>query len=251
MEVYVRVLCQVPPHSDAAPANIKEGYWLSLRPAFPVTEVLRDFPFGVEETEKATFHALTFVDLLGQDGGLLVLHPGTQFFRRDEQGVVGNLVMREWEFAFYARVWLAHLCGVPLPPDAAWGRDNSQRATTSRARVQPACVLRGSPGPARRLAPAEEFSRGGSRRRPTLRTPPQDRRQRRIARRRSGRTAPRDGAHARLSGGCRDRDQFTRQQSGRRGAQTQHPPDHCGTVEDPHIRTQVRVKDVVGETPDR
>jgi hypothetical protein len=100
VEVYVRMLCQVPPHSDAAPANIKEGYWLSLRPAFPVTEVLRDFPFGVEETKKATFHALTFVDLLGQDGGLLVLHPGTQFFRRDEQGVVGNLVMREWESHF-------------------------------------------------------------------------------------------------------------------------------------------------------
>jgi len=100
VEVYVRVLCQVPPHSDAQPANIKEGYWLSLHPAFPVTEVLRDFPFGIEETNKRTFHALTFVDLLGQDGGLLVLHLGTQFFRRDEQGVVGNLVMREWESHF-------------------------------------------------------------------------------------------------------------------------------------------------------
>jgi alpha-mannosidase len=100
VEVYVRVLCQVPPHSDATPANIKEGYWLSLRPRFPVTEVLRDFPFGVEETKNATFHALTFVDLVGKDGGLLVLHPGTQFFRRDEQGVVSNLVMREWESHF-------------------------------------------------------------------------------------------------------------------------------------------------------
>jgi hypothetical protein len=97
VEVDVRVLCQVPPHSDAAPANIKEGYWLSLRPAFPVTEGLRDFPFGVEETKNPTFHALTFVGLLGKDGGLRVLHPGTQFFRRGERGVVGNLVMREWE----------------------------------------------------------------------------------------------------------------------------------------------------------
>jgi len=100
VEVYVRMLCQVPPHSDAAPANIKEGYWLSLHPAFPVNEVLRDFPFGIEETRNTTFHALTFVDLLGKDGGLLVLHPGTQFFRRDERGVVGNLVMREWESHF-------------------------------------------------------------------------------------------------------------------------------------------------------
>jgi alpha-mannosidase len=102
VEVYVRILCQVPPHSDAAPANIKEGYWLSLRPAFPVTEVLRDFPFGVEETKNPTFHALTFVDLLGKDSGLLMLHSGTQFFRRDERGVVGNLVMREWE-SFFTR----------------------------------------------------------------------------------------------------------------------------------------------------
>jgi hypothetical protein len=100
VEVYVRVLCQVPPHSDSTPANIKEGYWLSLRPAFPATEVLRDFPFGIEETERSTFHALTFVDLVGKEGGLLVLHSGTQFFRRDEQGVVGNLVMREWESHF-------------------------------------------------------------------------------------------------------------------------------------------------------
>ena len=100
VEVYVRILCQVPPHSDAAPANIKEGYWLSLRPAFPVTQVLRDFPFGVEETKNPTFHALTFVDLLGKDSGLLMLHSGTQFFRRDERGVVGNLVMREWESHF-------------------------------------------------------------------------------------------------------------------------------------------------------
>jgi hypothetical protein len=99
-EVYVRMLCEVPPHSDAAPANVKEGYWLALRPAFPVTTVLRDFPFGVEETKNPTFHALTFVDLLGKDGGLLVLHPGTQLFRREERGGVGNLVMREWESHF-------------------------------------------------------------------------------------------------------------------------------------------------------
>ena len=29
-----------------------------------------------------------------------MLHSGTQFFRRDERGVVGNLVMREWESHF-------------------------------------------------------------------------------------------------------------------------------------------------------
>ena len=47
-----------------------------------------------------SFHALTFVDLLGKDAGLLVLHPGTQWFRRDEKGAVSNLLMREWESHF-------------------------------------------------------------------------------------------------------------------------------------------------------
>ena len=100
VEVYSRMLALVPPHSDAAPADIREGYWLSLAPAFPVQTLLRDYPFGVESTGKSTFHALTFVDLVGDDGGLLVLHPGTQFFRRDEKGGVSNLVMREWESHF-------------------------------------------------------------------------------------------------------------------------------------------------------
>ncbi len=100
VEVLTRVLAQLPPHSDAAPADIKEGYWASLRPGFPVKRVLRDFPFGVEETKNGAFHALTFVDLLGDDMGLLVLHPGTQYFRRESSGALSNLLMREWESHF-------------------------------------------------------------------------------------------------------------------------------------------------------
>ena len=143
VEVYVRILCQVPPHSDPAPANIKEGYWLSLRPAFPVTEVLRDFPFGIEETKNPTFHALTFVDLLGKDGGLLMLHSGTQFFRRDEQGVVGNLVMREWESHFTREY------GWPIYAEYRYrliphgiGMAHSERLRAARAFSRPAfCVV--------------------------------------------------------------------------------------------------------------
>ncbi len=100
VEVDTRVLAQVPPHSDAAPADIREGYWLCLRPAFPAKQVIRDYPFGAEETKHAAFHALSFVDLLGEDRGLLLLHMGTQFFKRDENGVVSNLIMREWESHF-------------------------------------------------------------------------------------------------------------------------------------------------------
>jgi alpha-mannosidase len=100
VEITTRVLAQLPPHSDAAPADIKEGYWVSLVPNFPVAHVLRDFPFGVEETNNPAFHALTFVDLLGADQGLLVLHAGTQYFRREDSGAVSNLMMREWESHF-------------------------------------------------------------------------------------------------------------------------------------------------------
>jgi alpha-mannosidase len=100
VEVTARVLALVPPHSDVSPPDIKEGYWFSLVPGFPVTRVLRDFPFGVEETKKPALHALTFVDLLGPDRGLLVLHAGTQYFRREDSGKVSNLVMREWESHF-------------------------------------------------------------------------------------------------------------------------------------------------------
>ena len=100
VEVYSRMLTFIPPHSDAAPADIKEGYWFSLVPAFPASTLLRDYPFGVEPTNTPRFHGLSFVDLLGKDVGLLLLHSGTQFFRRDEGGGISNLVMREWESYF-------------------------------------------------------------------------------------------------------------------------------------------------------
>jgi hypothetical protein len=93
------MLAGVPPHSDAAPADIKEGYWFSFAPAFQPTNVVRDFPFGIEPTQKSAFHSLTFVDLVGKDLGLLVLHLGTQWFRKDDRGF-SNLVMREWASHF-------------------------------------------------------------------------------------------------------------------------------------------------------
>ena len=100
VEIYSRLMTLVPPQRDVHPADILEGYWFSLTPSFPVTTFLRDYPFGVEPTKNPTFHALTFLDLVGKDAGLLVLHPGTQFFRRDKGNGISNLVMREWESFF-------------------------------------------------------------------------------------------------------------------------------------------------------
>jgi alpha-mannosidase len=100
LEVTSRLLALVPPQSDVSPPDIKEGYWVSFAPGFPVTRVLRDYPFGVEETKNPAFHGLTFVDLLGENRGLLLLHPGTQYFQREASGRISNLVMREWESYF-------------------------------------------------------------------------------------------------------------------------------------------------------
>jgi hypothetical protein len=143
VEVYSRMLTLVPPHSDAAPADIKEGYWFSLVPAFPLTALLRDYPFGVEPTNTPTFHGLTFVDLLGKDTGLLLLHSGTQFFRRDAAGGISNLVMREWESHFtreYGWPIYAEYRHALLPHGAAGGRfavNNADRLRAAAAFTRP------------------------------------------------------------------------------------------------------------------
>jgi alpha-mannosidase len=101
IEVVTRTFTKVPPHSDAwPPANIKAGYWMAFKPAFEIARVVRDYPLAVDTTEKKQFHALTFADFVGKDTGLLVLHPGTQWFSRNENGEIANLLMREWESHF-------------------------------------------------------------------------------------------------------------------------------------------------------
>jgi hypothetical protein len=103
VDVVTRVLAEVPPPPDTYqenggfPVHIKEGYWLTLAPGFELASVVRDFPLGVEPTTHDALQALTFLDLLGKECGLLVLHSGTQYFNRAADGVFSNLLMREWE----------------------------------------------------------------------------------------------------------------------------------------------------------
>jgi len=125
VEVVSRVVADLPPmpdeldEKDRFPSDIREGYWLSLTPNFQPVSVVRDFPLAIEPTGHHAFHALTFVDLVGADRSLLVLHPGTQWFRRDSIGVFSNLLIREWEsrwtgeygwprYAEYRHVLLPH-----------------------------------------------------------------------------------------------------------------------------------------------
>ncbi|MFI5386731.1 MAG: glycoside hydrolase family 38 C-terminal domain-containing protein, partial [Fimbriimonadales bacterium] len=103
-EVTSRILSSVPPRRDNDPKEIKNGYWLSFAPSFKPLSVLRDYPLAIEASQKPQFHALSFVDLTGPDSGLLVLHPGTQFFRFEPDGSLSNLVMREWE-SYYSGEW--------------------------------------------------------------------------------------------------------------------------------------------------
>jgi alpha-mannosidase len=102
VEVVSRLLAWWPPLMPGiGPVEMSSGgYWLSFTPAFEVSQVVRDYPLAVEPTVKSTFHALTFADVLGKEGGLLLLHPGTQWFARDDKGAVGNLIMREWASFF-------------------------------------------------------------------------------------------------------------------------------------------------------
>jgi alpha-mannosidase len=106
VEVTSRVLAEIPPATDVFgadqrfPAEIQQGYWLTFAPGFHPASVIRDFPLGVEPTERSCFQGRTFVDLVGEGTGLLLLHPGTQYFRRDANGVFSNLIMREWESYF-------------------------------------------------------------------------------------------------------------------------------------------------------
>ena len=107
VELRVRVLADVPPATGEGkingwqfPLEIAEGYWLSFAAAFKPAVVIRDFPFGVESATKEAIDSLTFIDLVGPAGGLLIVHGGTQYFKRTEEVVFSNLAMREWNSHF-------------------------------------------------------------------------------------------------------------------------------------------------------
>jgi hypothetical protein len=108
VEILSRVLTTVPPAVDDFPEgraqrDINNGYWLGFAPAFTVDTIYRDFPLGVESTKHERVHGLTFADLIHGDPageGLLIIHSGCQYFRKESDGTWSNLVMREWESYF-------------------------------------------------------------------------------------------------------------------------------------------------------
>jgi hypothetical protein len=105
VEVVSRVLTHYPPATDPqkngrAERDIQEGYWLVFAPAFTPVSIYRDFPLGMEKTTYDRLHGLTFADLAGTDQGLLIIHSGTQYFKRESDSAWSNLLIREWESQF-------------------------------------------------------------------------------------------------------------------------------------------------------
>ena len=137
VEVQVRVFPDLPPKTGEAkingwqfPLEITEGYWLEWAPAFAVETVLRDYPFGAEPSRQPALTALSWLDLLAADGsGLLLIHSGTQYFKRREDGAFANLVVREWESHFTGEFGWPRACayryvlrphGPGFSPDERW-----------------------------------------------------------------------------------------------------------------------------------
>jgi alpha-mannosidase len=161
VEVVSRVLSEVPPLPDIPagggrfPVEITNGYWLSFTPGFAATSVVRDFPLGIEPTRQSAFHALTFVDLAGEEQGLLLLHPGTQYFKRTADGRLSNLVMREWESYFTGDYGWPRYCEyrhVLMPHGAGFDHAARMRASTEFSQTLIAHLGAAGPGalPARK-----------------------------------------------------------------------------------------------------
>ncbi len=110
--------------------------------------VVRDFPLENNPTRQSAFHALTFVDLAGADQGLLLLHPGTQYFKRTADGRLSNLVMREWESYFTGEYGWPRYCEyrhVLMPHSARF--DNAARMRASTEFSQTLMAYLGAAGP--------------------------------------------------------------------------------------------------------
>jgi alpha-mannosidase len=98
VEIACRLRAIAPPAVDKKEAGIWnfEGYWLDFSPGFGINKVYRDVPFGVESAAKSTFHGFSFVDMVGDDRALMLVHSGTQYFKWKNGNILSNLLMREW-----------------------------------------------------------------------------------------------------------------------------------------------------------
>ena len=109
LEVRCRLKIHVPPKAADGkingwqlPLDIPDGYWLDFGLADKDARFVLDAPFEVTSTEKDAFHALTFLDVVGEKTSVMIVNGGNQYFKKTENGV-SNLLMREWESHFTAQ----------------------------------------------------------------------------------------------------------------------------------------------------
>jgi hypothetical protein len=98
VEVACRLRAVAPPAVDKKEADVWqfEGYWLDFSPGFEPKSIYRDIPFGVEAAGKGTLHGFSFIDMVGDDRALMLVHSGTQYFKLKKGNVFSNLLMRGW-----------------------------------------------------------------------------------------------------------------------------------------------------------
>ena len=96
VEVACRLRAVAPPAVDKKEADVWqfEGYWLDFSPDFEAKSIYRDIPFGVEAAAKGTLHGFSFIDMVGDDRALMLVHSGTQYFKLKKGNVFSNLLMR-------------------------------------------------------------------------------------------------------------------------------------------------------------
>ena len=151
VDVQVRVFPDLPPKTGEAkingwqfPLEIHEGYWLEFVPAFAVASVLRDYPFGAEPCRKQVVDALSWLDLLAEDGsGLMLIHSGTQYFKRRPSGGFANLVVREWESHFTGEFGWPRTCvyRYVLRPHAANFTNTDRVRAVAAFDQKPRCIV--------------------------------------------------------------------------------------------------------------
>jgi hypothetical protein len=112
VEIEIKVSADVPPmmtkervNGWQPPLHITDGYWFSFASAFKPVDVIRDYPLGVDSCGKDAIDTLNFLDVIGQKGGLLLIHSGTQYFKRSEDVIFSNLAIRDWSGIFSKPAW--------------------------------------------------------------------------------------------------------------------------------------------------
>ena len=107
VEVEIKVSADVPPamtkervNGWQPPLHITDGYWFSFASAFKPIDVIRDYPFGVESCGKDAIDTLNFLDVIGQHGGLLIVHVRNSIFQAQRRCCLFQFGYKrlDWDF---------------------------------------------------------------------------------------------------------------------------------------------------------